>query len=59
MLYRCATAAEPTNKLNTDLISSERPGSEFHDAGLLIEGKVGDVNGARTLEGKKKSTLRF
>lgn len=32
------------------LVSVEGPGAELHDAGLLVEWEVGDVDGARTLQ---------
>lgn len=31
------------------MVAVERPGAEFHDAGLLVEGEVSDVDGAGTL----------
>ena len=33
-----------------DLVPSEGPGAELHDAGLLVEGEVGDVNCAGGLQ---------
>ena len=33
-----------------DLVPSEGPGAELHDAGLLVEGEVGDVYGAGGLK---------
>lgn len=31
------------------MVAVERPGAEFHDAGLLVEREVRDVDGAGTL----------
>lgn len=31
------------------MVAVERPGTEFHDAGLLVEREVRDVDGAGTL----------
>lgn len=36
------------------LVSVEGPGAELHDAGLLVEGEVGDVDSTRTLQVIKK-----
>ncbi len=38
------------------LVTRECPGSELHDARLLVEGEIRHVDGTRTLQRKKKDS---